>query len=80
MLKETIVGMVQPLLGDAEQQAWNHVLQWLTRLRLLEGVPFSYIVPSNEMLPNESIRFFHVDRSSIGHVFAKATTIRPGSR
>ena len=63
VLKETIVGMVQPLLGDAEQQAWNHVLQWLTRLRLLEGVPFSYIVPSNEMLPNESIRFFHVDRN-----------------
>ena len=63
VLKETFVGMVQPLLGDAEEQAWSHMLQWLTRLRLMEGVPFNYIVPSEEMLPNESIRFFHVDRN-----------------
>ena len=27
------------------------------------GVPFSYIVSSEEMLPNESIRFFHMDRN-----------------
>ena len=48
---------------DAEEQAWDSVVAWLTRLRLLEGVPFSYIVSSEEMLPNESIRFFHMDRN-----------------
>lgn len=36
--------------------------QWLTRLRLLEGVPFSYLVADTELLPPESIRFFYVDR------------------
>jgi hypothetical protein len=30
-------------------------------LSLLKGVPFNYLVPSEEMLPVESIRFFHVD-------------------
>lgn len=34
----------------------------LARLRLLEGVPFSYLVPDGELLPPESIRFFHLDR------------------
>jgi len=34
---------------------------WLRRLRRLNGVPFNYLVPSERMLPNESIRFFNVD-------------------
>ena len=63
VFSEALFQIFQPVLGDAEEQAWSHVLQWLTRLRLMEGVPFSYIVPSSEMLPNESIRFFHVDRN-----------------
>ncbi len=48
---------------DSEEMAWGSVVSWLSRLRLLEGVPFPYIVPSEGMLPNESIRFFHVDRN-----------------
>jgi hypothetical protein len=35
---------------------------WLARLRLLEGVPFSYLVADSSLLPPESIRFFYVDR------------------
>jgi hypothetical protein len=35
---------------------------WLARLRLLEGVPFGYLVCDAALLPPESIRFFHVDR------------------
>ncbi|MFF4285615.1 hypothetical protein ACFY0R_09845 [Streptomyces sp. NPDC001633] len=34
---------------------------WFARLRLLHGVPFSYLVPSETMLPPESLRFFHID-------------------
>ncbi|MFD9206411.1 hypothetical protein ACFVZM_09015 [Streptomyces sioyaensis] len=34
---------------------------WFARLRLLHGVPFAYLVPSETMLPPESLRFFHVD-------------------
>ena len=37
------------------------IVEWLARLRLLKGVPFSYLVPDEAMLPPESIRFFHVD-------------------
>lgn len=35
---------------------------WLVRLRLLEGVPFAYLVADTALLPEESIRFFYVDR------------------
>ncbi|MCH8619357.1 hypothetical protein [Undibacterium sp. TS12] len=34
---------------------------WMLGLRLLEGVPFSYLVPDERMLPVESIRFFAMD-------------------
>ena len=39
----------------------TRVFDWCARLRLLEGVPFTYMVPYEEMLPSESIRFFHLD-------------------
>ena len=38
------------------------VRAWLARLRLLDGVPFDYLVPDSELLPPESIRFFYLDR------------------
>lgn len=37
--------------------------EWLARLRLLEGVPFSHLVPHAALLPPESIRWFWVDRT-----------------
>lgn len=36
---------------------------WLTRLRLLYGVPFNVLVPDSRLLPVESIRFFYIDRN-----------------
>jgi len=36
--------------------------RWLVRLRLLEAVPFAYLVPDTELLPEESIRWFYLDR------------------
>ncbi|GIH25348.1 hypothetical protein Aph01nite_36580 [Acrocarpospora phusangensis] len=39
------------------------VIDWLTRLHLLHGVPFAYLVPDIRMLPMESIRFFQVDNA-----------------
>jgi hypothetical protein len=35
---------------------------YLARLRLLDGVPFSYLAADAELLPRESIRFFYLDR------------------
>ena len=37
------------------------LVDWLTRLGLLEGVPFNYLVPDEAMLPPESLRFFYLD-------------------
>ncbi|MGV9313937.1 hypothetical protein ACWDR0_17365 [Streptomyces sp. NPDC003691] len=37
------------------------VVEWLGRLLLLRGVPFSRLVPDRRMLPPESLRFFHTD-------------------
>ena len=39
------------------------IVRYLARLRLLEGVPFNYLVPDATMLPLETIRFFYVDRN-----------------
>lgn len=36
--------------------------EWMVRLRLLDGVPFAYLVADTELLPPESIRWFYVDR------------------
>ena len=37
------------------------VVSWFEHMRLLDGVPFHYLVPHEKMLPEESIRFFQVD-------------------
>lgn len=49
--------------------------QWLGRLRLLQGVPFRYLVPDEEMLPPESIRFFRVDTNWLNAVADGAYSI-----
>src|SRR5438045_2012141 len=40
------------------------ILRALARLRLLEGVPFTYLVPDAELTPPETIRFFYLDRNA----------------
>jgi hypothetical protein len=35
---------------------------WLAALRLLSGVPFQHLVPDERLLPQESVRFFYIDR------------------
>lgn len=48
---------------------------WLSRLRILKGVPFNYLVPDERMLPPESIRFFHVDMNWVDAVIDGAFSI-----
>ncbi|MFF2743985.1 hypothetical protein ACFVVA_00425 [Kitasatospora sp. NPDC058048] len=43
--------------------AANPVLDWLDRLALLHPVPLEQLVPRQELLPTESLRFFYVDRA-----------------
>jgi hypothetical protein len=56
------------LMVDDDPDDGKHVVpgelrRFCARLRLLNGVPFSYLVPDAELLPIESIRFFYVDRA-----------------
>lgn len=48
---------------DGEHVVPGELRRFLGRLRLLNGVPFSYLVPDAELLPIESIRFFYLDRA-----------------
>ena len=36
---------------------------FLAHVRMLVGVPFEYLIPHPDLLPDESIRFFYLDRS-----------------
>lgn len=39
------------------------IVEWLARLRLMHGVPFANLVTHDEFLPQESIRFFYLNRN-----------------
>lgn len=46
-------------------EAEASMIQWMSRLRNLYGVPFYYLVPDVRMLPQESIRIFRIDEAWI---------------
>lgn len=51
------------------------ILTFLANLYLLHGVPFNYLVPDTEMLPDESVRFFYVDRNWLDALIDGAMSI-----
>jgi hypothetical protein len=58
--------MMTPTQIDAsipESAMPPYMEMFLAHLRLLIGMPFEYLVPDSRLLPDESIRFFYVDRS-----------------
>src|ERR1017187_1108180 len=48
---------------DPEAGMPPYMESFLAHLRILVGVPFDYLVPDARLLPDESIRFFYLDRS-----------------
>ncbi len=62
-----IQGYAAPVVENDPEEGTRvvpHELRhFLARLRLLHGVPFSYLVPDEKLLPVESIRFFYIDRA-----------------
>src|SRR5262245_25879139 len=71
LMLESMVAAVtdfQGLVVDHDPDDGDHVTpgeirRFLARLRLLHGIPFSYLVPDADLLPLESIRFFYLDRT-----------------
>lgn len=60
---EHVVAVPIQVADDDEDSAMPAELRsWLVRLRLLEGVPFANLVADTELLPEESIRWFYLDR------------------
>jgi hypothetical protein len=65
---EATIGALVAAAAEADPVTGPRIIptelrQWLARLRLLENVPFAYLVPDALLLPPESIRFFYVDRA-----------------
>jgi hypothetical protein len=58
----TKVAAVAVAGDDLDSAMPAELRNWLVRLRLLESVPFAYLVADSELLPPESIRWSYVDR------------------
>jgi hypothetical protein len=86
-LKSTAISNLKNLLSDAVmlktfvQEATGQVeipeliVRKLTQLKLLQGVPFHYLVPHPEMLPEESIKFFYLDPNWVNALLDGAFSI-----
>lgn len=62
-LREALVESAQVAPDDPASTLPPYLASFLAHLRLLVGVPFTYLVADPRFLPEESIRFFYVDRS-----------------
>lgn len=62
-LKERLRRPIQLDTTQPESEMPPYMELFLSHLRLLVGVPFDYLVADDRLLPDESIRFFYIDRS-----------------
>ncbi|MEV3961833.1 hypothetical protein AB0M34_13180 [Nocardia sp. NPDC050193] len=62
-------------LSDSGDDALAPVVAWLGQRMLLYGVPFTHLVPDEQMLPAESLRFFHLDANWIDALVSGAFSI-----
>ena len=59
-----VVNSLDPRLSElVSHTPERDVVDWLASVRLLNGIPFQYLVPDDQLLQPETIRFFHVDRN-----------------
>ena len=62
-LQERLAAKYQVPAEVPEAAMTPYMESFLAHLRLLVGVPFDYLIPDERLLPDESIRFFYLDRS-----------------
>ena len=71
----------QVAASDVEAEMPPYMESFLAHLRLLVGVPFEYLIPDPRLLPDESIRFFYLDRSWTDRLVDGSVTVgKIGSR
>lgn len=58
----------------------QEIAEWFAQLKLLKGVPLSYLVGDEKQLPPESIRFFYLDENWTCQMTGGALSIGAGSR
>ncbi len=78
--KATTTALAQQSLAANEKPMPKYVVNWLSQLRLLYGVPFEYLVCDEKYLPVESIRFFYIDRNWSDALIDGALSIGTTSR
>lgn len=59
---QTIVSDLQENMHSDSSDDEKKIAEWLAELKLLKGVPLRYMIPLHHLLPNESIRFFKLDK------------------
>ncbi len=62
-LRERMINPAQLQAPAPEAEMPPYMESFLAHLRLLIGVPFDYLIADSRLLPDESIRFFYLDRS-----------------
>lgn len=79
-------GKINHLLSKGNQEPLSAYLKtsnplpenmkdWFAQLALLYGVPFNNLVPNEKMLPNESLRFFYLDKNWLKALIVGALSI-----
>jgi hypothetical protein len=64
-----------PPVQPVPPQLPDEMLNWLTQLSLLYGVPFEYLIADARLLPTESMRFFYIDRNWLYRLIDGALSI-----
>lgn len=64
-IQQSRMQLAPAILNDADDATDLFPVElrdWLVQLRLLQDVPFAYFVADTQLLPEESIRWFYIDR------------------
>jgi len=74
-IKDLNAEMLSDSSGILPDDLPQDLVDWLTQLALLYGVPFDNLVPNPALLPMESIRFFYVDQNWVNSILDGALSI-----
>lgn len=67
-------------LGPHNIDSSLQVVRRLAKMRLMKGIPFQYLVPTDAALPVESIRFFHIDQNWLDALIDGALSVTMRSK